>query len=286
MCIRDRELPTGYVGMIPWKLVVSMPGSNGKASAVRSSEIGYTYVKKTASQNESLKILQIMPNEATYAVDDQYVNLSTNDGRINIQMGDLLNSAANTLGFTVTVDHMFIYHDIDHSQSHHYPGKMLSETLGNNKTDGEKYYNDYLKNYDMIIFGFNDSNDHADPDYTKYPAFYDGLNMYIESGKPVLLSHDLTSWANKRTGAKKSDNYNGLDNTSTPLPYYTTRYLRNIIGMDRYGILYDPDSTSGLSDRLKNQGSDYSSSGTAGKSVINAADSANKDVAYSPDGKI
>ena len=84
--------------------------------------------------------------------------------------------------------------------------------------DEYPYENNKTKQYDMLILGFSDS-------YQLYNGngCLEAIQGYANSGKPVLMTHDVTSLIN----------YRGTNAWN----YEFTRMFRDIIGLDRYGIL-------------------------------------------------
>ena len=84
--------------------------------------------------------------------------------------------------------------------------------------DEYPYENNKTKQYDMLILGFSDS-------YQLYNGngCLEAIQGFANSGKPVLMTHDVTSLIN----------YRGTNAWN----YEFTRMFRDIIGLDRYGIL-------------------------------------------------
>ena len=84
--------------------------------------------------------------------------------------------------------------------------------------DEYPYETNKTKQYDMLILGFADS-------YQLYNGngCLEAIQGFVNSGKPVLMTHDVTSLIN----------YRGTNAWN----YEFTRMFRDIIGLDRYGIL-------------------------------------------------
>ena len=80
------------------------------------------------------------------------------------------------------------------------------------------YENNKTKQYDMLIIGFADSYK-----FDNEKGCLEAIQGYMNSGKPVLMTHDATS----------SINYRGTGIWN----YEFTRMFRDKIGLDRYGIL-------------------------------------------------
>lgn len=172
-----REVPQDYSGILPWKLEVVMEGN----TFVRASDQGYTQVPRPTTDKIQIKIMQVT---------------KTSGSNLNLQ-----NQLANPTG------------------SNNYFGLYLSKlkdydvtvkTITQRQFEAGEYKN--LDLYDMLILGFGDCYDSFS---SATPV--NAIIAYIESGKPVLLTHDLLMF---RAGATQ------------------TKMLRNYVGMDRYGC-YD-----------------------------------------------
>lgn len=88
-----------------------------------------------------------------------------------------------------------------------------------------KFFED---NYDMIIMGFNDM--YAITDRNNSIQI---IKDYINNGNPILFTHDTTSFYNNSTDAGKWG-------------YYFNSQIRNLVGMDRYGVLENDALKVGL----------------------------------------
>lgn len=244
----EYELPNGYVGVIPWKLKVSQATNEFRYD----SKSGYFYRKNTV-EKEKIKILQI-DTELIVVKDengnDKTISTSTFNMADNKTFNDLLSKVDD---FDVNIDHVYANEYAD------------------------KYTDGYLNNYDMIVLGFGDMYS-----ITNKNGCVDGIRNYIKSGKPVLFTHDTTSYANASVG-----NY--------IWGYDFNQIIRDVVGMDRYGILSNEglksgatltqnDSTSVLTSVLVD-GSYKSSYKTIGTLFTEAKDYAEKnhtDIAYKP----
>lgn len=85
----------------------------------------------------------------------------------------------------------------------------------NNKTSADDVFN-ILDQYNMIIIGFGDMYGDLNENAAK------AVVRYIETGKAVLFTHDTTSFYNK--------------NSSSAWGYYFNQYIRDKVGLDRYGV--------------------------------------------------
>lgn len=190
----EYELPNGYVGVIPWKLKASQATNEFRYD----SKSGYFYRKNTV-EKEKIKILQI-DTERTKVVDNKTVSTSTFNMADNKTFKDLLSKVDD---FDVNIDHVY------------------ANEYANKYTDG------YLNHYDMLVLGFGDVYS-----ITNTNGCVDGIRNYIKSGKPVLFTHDTTSFSNASVGRNDWG-------------YDFNKIIRDVVGMDRYGILSNEGLQSG-----------------------------------------
>ena len=174
----------------------------------------------------------------------------------------------------------------------YYPGiadefELEITTIDINTFQNGYYANkEYLRDFNMLILGFSDMYGDFEGDSENGPM--GAIVDFINSGKSVLLAHDTTSYFNSPDlgqGDQAMKGYPWRDNHGSLVDiwwynewkgwYYTrnastlNKYVRPLVGMDRYGIL-----DSGILQRgdILYQGSgDY-------ETVVNSG----KDVAYKP----
>lgn len=245
----EYELPNGYVGVIPWKLKASQATNEFRYD----SKSGYFYRKNTVGK-EKIKILQI-DTEGTKVVkddkgnvvkdengNDKTVSASTFNMADNKTFKDLLSKVDD---FDVSIDHVY------------------ANDYANSYTDG------YLNHYDMLVLGFGDMYS-----ITNTNGCVDGIRNYIKSGRPVLFTHDTTSFSNASVGR----NIWGYD---------FNKIIRDVVGMDRYGILSNEGLQSGAT-LTQNDSTSVLVNGsnkTIGTLFTEAQDYAKKnhtDIAYKP----
>lgn len=245
----EYELPNGYVGVIPWKLKASQATNEFRYD----SKSGYFYRKNTV-EKEKIKILQI-DTEGTKVVkddkgnvvkdengNDKTVSASTFNMADNKTFKDLLSKVDD---FDVSIDHVY------------------ANDYANSYTDG------YLNHYDMLVLGFGDMYS-----ITNTNGCVDGIRNYIKSGRPVLFTHDTTSFSNASVGR----NIWGYD---------FNKIIRDVVGMDRYGILSNEGLQSGAT-LTQNDSTSVLVNGsnkTIGTLFTEAQDYAKKnhtDIAYKP----
>ena len=115
-----------------------------------------------------------------------------------------------------------------------------------------------IQKYDMLVIGFGDCYS-IDNDGGKL----DAIKEYIESGKPVLFSHDTTSFCNN----KNNNSYNNI------WGYEFNTIIRDSVGLDRYGILTNTALKKG--NTLKAGTDDYNL-------AVETAQKNKTDIAYQP----
>lgn len=198
------------------------------------SKSGYFYRKNTV-EKEKIKILQIDTERTTTST----FNMADND-----TFKELLR---NVNDFDVSITHVY----------------------ANEYADKYKESKYYLNNYDMLVLGFGDMYS-----ITNKNGCVDGIRNYIKSGKPVLFTHDTTSFSNASVGRNDWG-------------YDFNKIIRDVVGMDRYGIL----SNEGLQSGATLTQNDYTSvlvngsNKTIGTLFTEAKDYAKKnhtDIAYKP----
>lgn len=249
--ILRREVPTGYTGVLPWKLVFSQNG----ASSIRKSVTGYTTVPIATENKTKIKVLQITTAEGStvlFGTSYEHNNLNLKEDR-TVQR--LLNDVQD---FELDIQVVSSYELLGKTK---YSG--LHEVVASPST--EDAYFAYLDRYDMIIFGFSDCFEFGN---TKQQAEADkcakAVTRFIDSGKIVLFTHDTTSFYNRDQAWYDGlgDFFHRLFGTSNSYWGYSfNRYLRSSVGMDRFNALGKTtvhDTYSRYSGRLDNLTQGYS----------------------------
>lgn len=222
------ELPTGTIGLIPWKLEVSQ--SDNPLRSV--SEDGFFYNKKPGTDKTEINILQINTASKSKTVDN--FNM---EAQLKNKESKFYKYVSNVPDFSLKIKTI--------------PADQFG---GHDKSRPENIYTKYEffdkcvdgKPADMLVIGFADmfliDNENG---------CLDGIVQFINEGNPVLFTHDTTSFYN---------------NTVYDYPLYTRFYrsewceypkgnwwekriwegengyefntkIRNLVGMDRYGVL-------------------------------------------------
>lgn len=221
-----KELPSSYQSIMTWKLEVQQQSN----SYVRTSKVCYTPIQNVGSVSETVKVLQIR-------VDDKYDGGSlanTWDLAKDQTFKNLLKDKETTTGLTFVLTSQ---QASDYTKSFH-----AAANQGRN----------YLDDYDMLIIGFADA----------YAEIEDGdavqgILDFIKSGKSILFTHDTTSFVNVEKSIYRKQSTTYKDYTTSQLwngnyywGYNINKYLREIVGMDRYGIM-DETSADGVNDVLQ-----------------------------------
>lgn len=203
------ELPEGMIGLIPWKLVVAQEDNNLRTVYKE----GYFYNKKTNEQDKPvIRILQIA-SLSNYKPDYQQKETKNTFHMQNLLEGKN-DKNEEELRFKNLVDRV---EDFKLEVKTVYSDKY-AEAYNKNP---DKYFEECMDNKqpaDMLVMGFGDM-------YSiKNEAAMNGIIEFINSGKPVLFTHDTTSFNN--------DKYN-----TGQWGYQFNSKIRNLVGMDRYGVM-------------------------------------------------
>ena len=249
--ILSRMVPMGYKGLLPWRVEITQADNPN----IYTSMNGYT--KLNGMEKEVLKICQINKNGADVIDLNYEVNTKGRHFNTLVYGGDYggvhYPGIANEFELDITTM------DVDTFQSRYYAN------------------NDYLKDFNMLILGFSDMYGDFAGDAESGPM--GAIVDFINSGKSVLLGHDTTSFFNSPGSGQDMLGYPWRNNSKPQGNkgdwYYTrnaatlNKYVRPLVGMDRYGIL-DSDILQ-RGDRLQEGTDDYNT-------VVNSG----KDVAYKP----
>lgn len=144
--------------------------------------------------------------------------------------------------------------------------------------DEDKNIKKTFAQMDMLILGFGDFGDYVWTDDALA-----NLCGFVSIGKPVLATHDSTSFVNTLSSI---DKIWGVDLNSSPQitkNYYINRYLRNLFGQDKYGVTL---RALNLEICLANAKSAFVKSlGAQSEEFLNDAKRNGKDLAYTLDSK-
>ena len=205
------ELPTQFVGVIPWQLRASQTTNSYRYDVTG----GYFYKQAGSNQKQHIKILQINTskgNNGNYLAGATTFDMQKEKSNSSSMFSKLLKQVTDFELDITTLD-----------------------------GDSDKFKtlckDDKVKDYDMLVIGFSDC----------YEIFNDSgqvdrIKEFIQSGKAVLFTHDTTSLSNnKHTETYKVWNeypWAGNKVRNNNWGYDFNTIVRDVVGMDRYGILH------------------------------------------------
>lgn len=205
------ELPTQFVGVIPWQLRASQTTNSYRYDVTG----GYFYKQANSNQKQHIKILQINTskgNNGNYLAGATTFDMQKEKSNSSSMFSKLLKQVTDFELDITTLD-----------------------------GDSDKFKtlckDDKVKDYDMLVIGFSDC----------YEIFNDSgqvdrIKEFIQSGKAVLFTHDTTSLSNnKHTETYKVWNeypWAGNKVRNNNWGYDFNTIVRDVVGMDRYGILH------------------------------------------------
>lgn len=240
-----REVPDGYQGALPWCLRIEKSTDPN----VSASETGYSAIKGTSAA--VIRVLQI-----TRTGDSSQTGYK--DGsNLNLQRSlSLENDYYGKYGAQLKALDMFDLNVTTIDQEQYVTNDYIKEEK--NADDSTTYVNkgkyyECLDEFDMLVLGFGDNFDdtHGATDQIKTDATI-AIRNYIDSGKPVLLTHDFMS------------HYPN---------FKVVNILRDVLGMDRYGVTVMPQVRAGVQ---------YAKSDSGDAGSIAAIENSGRRVAYQP----
>ena len=232
------DLPEQYVGIISWQLKVSQATNEYRYDVIS----GYFYRENETGEKQHIKVLQIDTSSDLWG--ESTFNMQKEAENYNSKFSELLRKV-NDFELDITT------------------------YAGNSQDFINLCKNDELKNYDMLVIGFSDCyeifNDNGQ---------VDAIRKYIESGKAVLFTHDTTSFCNNKYNTERYDKWNdGKSFRNNIWGYDFNTIVRDLVGMDRYGI---------LNNTALKKGETLSSGTTDYNNAITEAEDINTDIAYEP----
>lgn len=203
------ELTKDYLGCVAWKFELEEAVTGNTAS-----KTGISAVKLDKSERRTIRVLQINKSNNSTLNLQRSLGQSTAES-ISMDGGGVVNNVFKT--YTENLN------DYD----------LKIETIASNNFEKRFQNNSYknptddqlVNNYDMLIFGFADY-------YSDISNSYGALNnvlFFIDSGKSVLFTHDITSYNNQNEG-QEGFGFNKL--------------FRGYLGMDRFGVRIGKDQAN------------------------------------------
>ena len=243
-----RKLPEAYFKIITWKLEIS----SNRNPYIHTSETGYAKQGRNGAQKQTIKVLQLQADAS-----GNYWDLTTGKSGLEKRLfqskiNDL--NAKNDFDFNIQIESISVT-DINKfraTNDDHKLKKILDdgkEVLSGASGSG---------GYDMLIIGFADGFNNINNDCHQVEDILD----FIKSGKSVLFSHDTTSYINYDQDEmydKIAATEYGRDETTDirkesdrfiKWGLELNRYLRSVVGMDRYGITSTEIINSGTKQTL------------------------------------
>ena len=229
-----RKLPEAYFKIITWKLEIS----SNRNPYIHTSETGYAKQGRNGTQKQTIKVLQLQAD-----ADGNYWDLTTGkselkDRLVQSKIKKLNND--NNFDFNIQIESVSVtkINNFQAEDDDHKLKKILDN--GNEVLNGAAGSG----GYDMLIIGFADGFNNINNDCHQVEDILD----FIKSGKSVLFSHDTTSYINY----DQDEMYKKIATTAYEIDENTdirtesgrfrkwglelNRYLRSVVGMDRYGI--------------------------------------------------
>ena len=221
--VANCQLAASFEGVVPWRLEITQNDNTKR----RTNATGYYQINR--NELTPIKVLQI----------------TTGSGATSTWNMDTTSKDANNIFCKLLNDHSIVKYDVDiKAYSANYFDNLeflpASERTAANKTK-ETYLHE-LENYDMLVMGFADC--YRAPNNTNAIL---AIQEYIADGNSVLFSHDCSSYVNYVNGSTS-----GVSNGSfgTNWGYNFNRYIRNLVGMDRYNVLGSTDWDSSYWDGI------------------------------------
>lgn len=235
------ELPTQFVGVIPWQLRAAQSTNLYRYDVAG----GYFYKQANSDQKQRIKVLQINTskgNNGNYLAGRTTFDMQKEKENQYSKFAELLKQVTD---FDIDIT----TYDGDSDEL-----KKLCE-----KQNG-------LSEYDMLVIGFSDCYEIDNKNHQ-----VDRIREFIQSGKAVLFTHDTTSFSNNKNTEKYREWFKEIRNNTWGYEFNTM--VRDVVGMDRYGILNSTALKKG--NTLMEGTADF-------EAAVSYATEHNTDLAYQP----
>lgn len=217
----QKTLSKKFVGAVPWKVVVTKDSN----TSMRDTMEGISAIKGSITEKKVINVLQV--TDSTRST----LNLQENVASMGLFYKYTTNLNDYTIDFTTI--------DINTFESWY----TASDTFNKNASNEQKTATDKLSDYNMVILGLADGYSNIS---NKYGAL-DNIQFYIDSGKSVLFTHDVTSLYNIADAGNKDSNALSGYNFNT--------LFRDYLGMDRFGVRTTDTSEKNSKDKATKPGS-------------------------------
>ena len=243
-----RKLPEAYFKIITWKLEIS----SNRNPYIHTSETGYAKQGRNGTQKQTIKVLQLQAD-----ADGNYWDLTTGKSELKDR---LFQSKIKKLNNDNNFDFNIQIESVSVTKINNFQAEDDDHKLKKILDDGNEVLNGAAGSggYDMLIIGFADGFNNINNDCHQVEDILD----FIKSGKSVLFSHDTTSYINY----DQDEMYKKIATTAYEIDENTdirtesgrfrkwglelNRYLRSVVGMDRYGITSTEIINSGTGQTL------------------------------------
>lgn len=198
----SRRVPEGYVGLIPWKLVF-IENRNDNNELIKTAIQDYSAISDNLNK-PTIKILQLTSDG------NPNTGRGTNDNHLDLRDDvELKQMYQQVIDFSISVDKDTVTNFVN----------QAGPIFGGGVDRLERLYD-----YDMLVMGFTDVYNFRGTTLANSKEAILAVRQYMLSGKSILFTHDLTS---SRIEEAEDREWGVLAN----------RYLRDIQGMDRYGVV-------------------------------------------------
>lgn len=217
--VQLEKLPEELRGYLQWKAVLT-----DNETGMSCDNEGALVVKYSEDEIRRVKVLQIIPTE-----DTAYLTFRLDNGKFT----ELFEQSREITGLEMDLTVMTV-NEFEEMFAVS-PFSLNSDGYGNTYAVNDALTRGNEKGYDMVVIGFGD--EFACQDISNDNGAVDNIKYYIETGNPVLMSHDVLSYNSYSDGGENTNlHVNFIDKVNLEnWSYDLTSALRDIIGMDRYG---------------------------------------------------
>lgn len=226
------QLPSNLTGILPWQLKVIKTADESVHTSVSN------YARVAASTRKTINILQINAS-AGLPLDNTGASFTPSTSRTAFL--DLFTDVSNNSDYAIKIQ------TVTTAAINNISNVGITNGLIADSTS-EKNITAFLNSYDMLLLGVGST----DTNYFDAYTIGDGITDYdlneatvraiaeFLKSKPVLFTHDTTSWMNLPYPYEAT--WNGHNYVYSYYPFYgyfIDTILRKPFGLDRYGITDD-----------------------------------------------